>query len=268
MTQTVVLITGANRGIGKGLLELYLLKPNHLVIAGNRDPEHATSKALATLPTADGTRLLVIKIDATVPTDAAAAAKLLAKDGVDYIDIVIANAGVAYVYPKVSEVKTEDMQRHIVPNVYGNVWLYQAMLPLLKRSEKKMWVSIGSSAAYLTVVPSAVESSGSKAVKDASSWDSKNMIPFQNAAYAPTKLVLHWLTKAMHMEEPELTAFPIDPGWVQTDLGNHAAHSFNIEKAAITSEESVTGMVKVIDVATRDSHGGKLWEYNGVEVPW
>ncbi|EHK96732.1 putative Aflatoxin biosynthesis ketoreductase nor-1 [Glarea lozoyensis 74030] len=233
MTQTVVLITGANRGIGKGLLELYLLKPNHLVIAGNRDPEHATSKALATLPTADGTRLLVIKIDATVPTDAAAAAKLLAKDGVDYIDIVIANAGVAYVYPKVSEVKTEDMQRHIVPNVYGNVWLYQAMLPLLKRSEKKI-----------------------------------NMIPFQNAAYAPTKLVLHWLTKAMHMEEPELTAFPIDPGWVQTDLGNHAAHSFNIEKAAITSEESVTGMVKVIDVATRDSHGGKLWEYNGVEVPW
>jgi hypothetical protein len=51
------------------------------------------------------------------------------------------------------------------------------------------------------------------------------MIPFQNAAYAPTKLVLHWLTKAMHLEEPELTAFPIDPGWVQTDLGICAAKS-------------------------------------------
>jgi NADP-dependent 3-hydroxy acid dehydrogenase YdfG len=72
-------------------------------------------------------------------------------EGIDYIDIVIANAGVAYLYPKVSEVKTEDMQRHIVPNVYGNVWLYQAVLPLLKKSNKKMWVSIGSSAAYLTV---------------------------------------------------------------------------------------------------------------------
>jgi hypothetical protein len=112
------------------------------------------------------------------------------------------------------------------------------------------------------------------------------MIPFQNAAYGPTKLVLHWLTKAMHMEEPELTAFPIDPGWVQTDLGicaasptvklevlishigNHAAHSFSIEKATLTLEESVSGMIKVIDVASRDSHGGKLWEYNGEEVPW
>lgn len=68
MTPNVVLITGANRGIGKGLLELYLLKPNHFVIAANRDPEHPTSKALAELPTADGTSLLVVKIDATVRT--------------------------------------------------------------------------------------------------------------------------------------------------------------------------------------------------------
>jgi NAD(P)-dependent dehydrogenase (short-subunit alcohol dehydrogenase family) len=68
MTRTVVLITGANRGIGKGLLEIYLLKPNHLVIAANRDLEHPTSKALAKLPTADGTSLLLVKIDATVRT--------------------------------------------------------------------------------------------------------------------------------------------------------------------------------------------------------
>jgi hypothetical protein len=53
-----------------------------------------------------------------------------------------------------------------------------------------------------------------------------------------------------------------------SNIGNHAAHSFNIEKAAITLEESVAGIVKVIDVASRDSHGGKLWEYNGGEVPW
>ena len=68
MAPTIVLITGANRGIGKGLLELYLLKPNHFVIAANRDPEHPTSKALAQLATADGTCLLVVKIDATVRT--------------------------------------------------------------------------------------------------------------------------------------------------------------------------------------------------------
>lgn len=37
----------------------------------------------------------------------------------------------------------------------------------------------------------------------------------KNAAYAPSKVVGHWLTRAMHIEEPWLTAFPIDPGYVR-----------------------------------------------------
>ncbi|TVY17965.1 Norsolorinic acid ketoreductase [Lachnellula arida] len=259
MAPTIVLITGANRGIGKGLLELYLLKPNHLVIAANRDPEDPTSKELAELPTANGTSLLVVKNDATVPTDAAAAVKFLASKDIHHIDIVIANAGVAYVWPKVSELKTEDMQRHIVPNVYGNVWLYQAVLPLLKKSERKIWVSIGSSAAYLTVVSTHSLRSFQRR---------RNMLPVSNAAYGPTKLVLHYLTKAMHIEEPELTAFPIDPGWVQTRLGNRGADAFGVKEAPVTTEDSVNGIIKVIDVATRETHGGKLWEYTGSQVPW
>jgi NAD(P)-dependent dehydrogenase (short-subunit alcohol dehydrogenase family) len=58
-------------------------------------------------------------------------------ESIDYIDIIIANAGIAYIYPKVWEVKTEDMQRHIIPNVYGNIWLYQAVLPLLKKAGRR-----------------------------------------------------------------------------------------------------------------------------------
>lgn len=38
MPPTIVLITGANRGLGKGLLKRYLALPNHTVIAANRDP--------------------------------------------------------------------------------------------------------------------------------------------------------------------------------------------------------------------------------------
>lgn len=151
MAPTIVLITGTNRGIGKGLLELYLAKPNHTVIAANRDPNHATSKALADLPKAEDSSLLLIKIDATVPSDPAEAVKQLSSHGIDHIDILIANAGIAYIYPKVSEVKVEDMQKHIVPNTYGFIWLYQATLPLLKKSKNPTWVTMGSSAAYLTV---------------------------------------------------------------------------------------------------------------------
>lgn len=39
-----------------------------------------------------------------------------------------------------------------------------------------------------------------------------NYLPIRNAAYAPTKLVQHWYTKAISAEAPWLTAFPVDPG--------------------------------------------------------
>ena len=151
MAPTLVLITGANRGLGKGLLELYLAKPNHTIIAANRDPNHATSKALLDLPKASGTSLLLIKIDATSPTDPGDAVKQLASHGIHHLDIIIANAGIAYVYPKVSEVKVEDIQKHSVINIYGLIWLYQATLPLLKKSKSPIWVSMGSSAGFITV---------------------------------------------------------------------------------------------------------------------
>lgn len=56
--------------------------------------------------------------------------------------------------------------------------------------------------------------------------------------------------------------------WVQTELGNRGADSFGIEKAAITVEESVVGVVKVIDASTLQTHSGKLFKYDGNEEPW
>ncbi|KAI0888788.1 norsolorinic acid reductase-like protein [Annulohypoxylon maeteangense] len=150
MTPKVVLITGCNRGIGKGLLELYLAKPNHTIIAANRDIKHPSSKALETLPKAEGTSLIIVQNNVTVSTDAADMVKHLASRGIDHLDIVIANAGVANLWCKVSEVTAEDFQKHVIPNIYGFIWLYQATLPLLKKSPNALWVTIGSGAAFLT----------------------------------------------------------------------------------------------------------------------
>lgn len=186
---TVVLITGTTRGIGKGILEEYLAKPDHIVISGNRDPSNAASQALLKLPTVQGTKHILVKIDCDVPTDPATAVGDLAAQGIDHVDIIIANAGIALLWTKVSEVKTEDIQTHINTNVYGFLHLVQAFLPLLKKSSKPVLCTVGSCAAWLT-----------------------DMIPMKNAAYAPTKLMLHWYTKAIHIEEPEICAFPIDPG--------------------------------------------------------
>ncbi|KAF3399148.1 hypothetical protein DPV78_006603 [Talaromyces pinophilus] len=259
MAPTIVIITGANRGIGKGILELYLQKPNHTIIAANRDPSHPTSKALNDLPKADGTSLHVVKIDATSPTDPADAVKELEIKGIDHIDILIANAGIALGFPKVEEVQVDYIQKHVDVNIYGFIRLYQAFLPVLKKAKNPRWVTIGSSAAFLTrfsgelVILITVDS---------------NYLPIRNAAYAPTKLVQHWYTKAISVEAPWLTAFPVDPGWVQTELGNRGADAVGVEKADITVEESTTGIVKVIDASTRETHSGKLFKYDGNELPW
>lgn len=51
-------------------------------------------------------------------------------------------------------------------------------------------------------------------------------------------------------------------------MGDRGAHAFGIDKAAITVDESVNGLINVIDAATRGTHSGKLWAYTGNELPW
>lgn len=151
MAPTIILISGANRGLGKALVERYLARDDHTVIAAVRDPSHPTSKALADLPAGQHSRLLVVKIDSTAEADALKAVEELSKQGIDLLDLVIANAGVARAFPKVSELKVADLQAHIAPNVFGVVWLYQAALPLLRKSAQPKWVTMGSSAGQLQV---------------------------------------------------------------------------------------------------------------------
>ncbi|KAJ5777358.1 hypothetical protein N7520_000604 [Penicillium odoratum] len=276
MTSIIVLVTGANRGIGKGILELYLQKPNHTVIAATRDPSHPTSQALDDLPKAGNTELHIIKIDATSSTDPTDAVNQLINKGIDHIDILIANAGICLLWPRVSEVKIEDIKQHADVNIHGFIYLYQAFRDLLKKAKEPKWVTIGSSAAFFTVMSHKTSKgeiaccalkchvSRSSVLKIFAS----NFIPMRNAAYAPTKVVQHWYTKAISAEDEWLNAFPIDPGWVQTDIGNRGADSFGTEKPTLTVEESAGGVVKVVDAATRETHSGKLFRYNGEEEPW
>ncbi|OTA91573.1 hypothetical protein M434DRAFT_76025 [Hypoxylon sp. CO27-5] len=254
MVSTTVLISGANRGLGKGLLERYLARPNHIVIAANRNPEHPTSKALAELPKGQDSRLVVVKIDASVESDATKAVKQLIEQSIDHLDIVIANAGVSYAWPKVSEIKTSELQGHLTPDLFGVIWLYQATLPLLKKCTNPKWITIGSIAGKLEV-----------------SSSEQPQVP--NTPYVTSKAAVHWVTKRINQEEDWLTAFVIHPGWVDTDMGQAAFNGLglaasNVEIPAITIDESCNGMVQLIDVATKETHGGRFWDYDGGRESW
>ncbi|KAH8719750.1 Norsolorinic acid ketoreductase nor1 [Beauveria bassiana] len=236
---TIVLITGAGRGIGRGILELYAAKPNHTVIAANRNPDDGPSKELLKLPSAEGTTVQVVKIEATDDNDSLKAVETLKSSGIDHIDIVIANAGKATAWPKLQDAKIPDIKDHIDTNVFGFVRLYQAVFPLLKASKNPKLIS-----------------------------NSKNVIPFPNAVYGPTKILQHWYARTIAVAETWLTVFPIDPGFVQTEMGNRGARAFDLAEASISVDESVRGVVKVIDESTKETHSGKLWKWTGEEEPW
>jgi hypothetical protein len=113
MDSAIVPNTRASRGLGEGLLELYVAKLNHTVVASVRDPNHGTTEAPTELPTAEGYALLIIKVDSTIQADAADGVKQLTANGIDHIDIIIINTSIAYAWPKASEVRVDNMKEHM-----------------------------------------------------------------------------------------------------------------------------------------------------------
>lgn len=61
--------------------------------------------------------------------------------------------------------------------------------------------------------------------------------------------------------------------WIQTENGLLSAKLFGLDdtmtqQLLLKDGESHPGMMKVIDEATRDTHSGKFWNYEGREELW
>lgn len=241
MAPTTVLVTGGNRGLGLGLVKKFLSLPNHTVIAANRDPSHPTSQALADLPKGGGSKLIVVKYDAAVELAAFDAVKRIQEQGVTHLDIVVANAAIAKLYPLVKDAQRNDLLEHYQVNVLGPVELYQATRDLLQKSSgKPIFALMGSGAGALGRQP-----------------------PIPNAAYGASKSAVAWYGVRINAEDEALNTFVLDPGWVQTDMGNAAANHFGIAAAPTTEEESVNGLFNVLTTATKEKYGGKVVLYTG-----
>ena len=110
-----VLVTGANRGIGRALVEEALRRGARRVYAGTRQPlVHADRRVTA------------LTLDVTDAAQTRAAA-----EQVDSLDILINNAGVA-LYDDLSD--RAALERHLAVNLFGPYGVIQAFLPQLTRS--------------------------------------------------------------------------------------------------------------------------------------
>ena len=131
----VVLVTGANRGIGQALVEEALRRGAKRVYAGTRQPL-THSDARVTPLTLDVTNAAQIET---------------AVERVESLDILINNAGLAFV-DDLSE--RGALERHLAVNLFGTYGVTKAFLPLLTRSRGAI-VNILSTAALasLPIIP-------------------------------------------------------------------------------------------------------------------
>jgi NAD(P)-dependent dehydrogenase (short-subunit alcohol dehydrogenase family) len=133
---SVVLVTGANRGLGRAMVEEALNRGAGRVYAAARRPiSHPDERV---------TPLLLDITDEAQLTAAAA--------GVESLDVLVNNAGVAVL----DDLGDRDvLEQHLAVNLYGTYGMAQAFLPQLSRSEGAI-VNVVSTAAFtgLPIVPS------------------------------------------------------------------------------------------------------------------
>ena len=84
-----------------------------------------------------------------------------------------------------------------------------------------------------------------------------------NSVYGASKAMVTWYGVRLHSEDEWLNTFIIDPGWVQTDMGNVAAQLWGIPTAPDTVEATCDGMTKILTTATKEKYGGKVVLWNG-----
>jgi NAD(P)-dependent dehydrogenase (short-subunit alcohol dehydrogenase family) len=130
-----VLITGANRGIGRALVDEALERGAKRVYAGTR----------GTLAIADR-RVVPLTLDVTN-----AAEIQRAVNEVDGLDVLINNAGVA-IYDDLSSFDV--IERHLAVNLFGPLNVTRAFLPLLRRSQGAVVNNLSMAAlAPLPIIP-------------------------------------------------------------------------------------------------------------------
>jgi len=246
MSGLTYLITGANRGIGKALLEVFASRPNTTVIAAVRDVKKST-KDLASVPVDSSSRIIIVKIDSTSETDPeAAVAELASKYNITSLDILIANAGHMGEIVTTLKTKASELRRMLEVNTIGPLTLIQAFAPLLRKSAKPQFLVLTSTIGTL---------------------GNMDKIPVPFFGYGLSKAAANYLVRKLHFENPWLISMAFNPGWVQTDMGDGAAAGVGMESAPLTLAESIPKLVKNMDAASRKI-SGTFTEVDGSPVPW
>ena len=232
----IIVVTGANRGIGLALTRVLLTNGKTVVAICRRPEESSDLKQLGVLHP-EGFDL--IKCDVNHEAELAEAATLVQKRH-GKLDVIFNNAGIM---PERGDESILNIDLGVLrlayeTNVLGAARVIRAFYPMLARSERPRILNVSSGL-------------GSVSTKD----------DYGYYAYSISKAALNMLTRAVaHEFAPRgVTTVAISPGWVRTDMGG--------EEAQLSPEESAESLAKAIDRIGSELNGqfldryGRMGEY-------
>lgn len=156
-------------------------------------------------------------------------------DGTE-LDLAIYVAGVFGPHGHANHAPTaKDFDMTLHTNVLGAMQLIPTIAPMVEAAKGK-FVFISSCMGSITDA----ESSGG--------W-----------VYRVSKAALNMAVKTAAFDYPNAALVAMSPGWVKTDLGG--------ADAALTAEESVAGMLRVIETL-RGQDSGSFRNHAGAHLPW
>nr|XP_021396704.1 uncharacterized protein LOC110476223 [Lonchura striata domestica] len=237
-----LLVTGANRGLGLGLVQHFLRMPNppQWIFATCRDPKGQRAQELQNLASKHP-NIIIIPLEVSDPTSIkAAAAKVGEHLGGSGLNLLINNAGIAK--PNSLDNETpEDMIQVYTTNTVG---------PLLMGQGSELSCS---KAAIINM------SSYAGSIEDMYVWDFGQIV-----SYRCSKAALNMLSRCQSLayKEHGILCVALHPGWVQTDMGAGGSY-----KPPLTVEDSVQGMLKVLSSISEKETGAFL-DWEGKVMPW
>jgi NAD(P)-dependent dehydrogenase (short-subunit alcohol dehydrogenase family) len=119
---SIALVTGANRGIGKGFVQALLERGARRVYATARDP-----KSLAAIVALDPARVIALELDVTDAAEVAAAARVAGD-----LTLLINNGGIAALSGFLNAATLAGARAEMETNFWGQLAMVRAFAPVLK----------------------------------------------------------------------------------------------------------------------------------------
>ena len=225
-----IFITGGNRGIGKGLVEIF--SEDSKVFFSVRD-EH---KAKSVIDSIGNENIDYVIMDVADERNVLNGIESL-KEKTDSIDILINNAGILIpgLKHKIDAVETDDesILKTFNINTVGVLRVCKAVLPMMQPTSRIINISSG--------------------------MGQMEGMATGSIAYRLSKSALNALTIVLSQElsSKDIKVNAICPGWVQTDMGGY--------EATLTVKESVESIKKF--ALSDDFPNGKFLRHGEI-LPW